>query len=104
MNKKDEPPPERRIFKAFINEPEFLNIDGIHTCAAIKVDFFADGFFSILITDCDKKITLEDNIINHPKNAIHKIDTIIKNITLLKNHVAKAIKTGPTEKVPVEEK
>ena len=99
MNKLDDPPEEKRRFKKFINEPKFLNIDGLNTTAAIKVDFFADGDLSVLICDCEGRVNLHENVIVNPENAVHKLTTMITELIMLKNHVVKAIKTGPTEKI-----
>lgn len=59
----------------------FLNKNGFNSVAAICIDIVPD-YFSIIISDCTRSITLSDNL-STPKqcvNAIYKMETMVKEL------------------------
>ena len=81
----------------FRPEPKFLNLDGLNGTASIKVSLHG-GSYNITIDDCCNKISLHEGYIENPENAFHKIDTIISELTDLKNEVREQLKNQKTTK------
>lgn len=83
---------KKRIkYKNFASR-DFLNLPGSHGDALISVNLF--NRIGIRITDCENEINLYESFgsVKGRKNAFHKVSTLIKHLTDLKDHMESEFK------------